>query len=70
MKTPQIQMKDMQEATQEQTVKPKLLRRLDRVSVPPIRYGWDEDQVSFALVTDHGDPSSYKKAIETNDSDK
>jgi len=49
---------------------PKLLRRSDSVSVLPIRYGWDEDQVSFELVTKAGDHSSYKEAIETNDSDK
>ena len=29
----------------------------------PIRYGWDENQVFFALVIEAGDPSSYKEAI-------
>jgi len=38
--------------------------------VPPIRYGREEDQVSFALITKAGDSSSYKKAIEADDSDK
>jgi len=30
---------DIQESTQEQHVQPRSLRRLDRVSVPQIRYG-------------------------------
>jgi len=51
-------------------VQPRLLRRLDRVLVPPIRYGWDEDQVSFALVMETGDPSTYKEAVEVDDRDK
>jgi len=61
---------DKQEATQEQHVQPRLLRRFDRVSKLPIRYGWDKDQVSFALATEVGDPSSYKEAIEADDNDK
>jgi len=36
------------ETTQEQ---PKLLRQSVRVTVPPIRYGWEDDHVSFTLVT-------------------
>ena len=48
----------------------RLLRRSERVLVPPIRYGWEDDQVSFALVTEAGDLSSYKEAIEVDDSDR
>ena len=40
---------DEHEATQKQ---PKPLRRSVRVTVPPTRYIWDEDHVSFALVTE------------------
>ena len=36
----------------------------------PSRYGWDEDHVSFALVTKTGEPDSFKEAIETDDHDK
>ena len=39
---------DKQEATQGQ---PKLLRRSVRVTMPPTRYGWEDDHISFALVT-------------------
>ena len=38
--------------------------------MPLTRYGWNEDHVSFALVTKIGDPSSYRKAIEVDDHDK
>ena len=38
--------------------------------MPPIRYGWKEEQISFALVTEARDPSSYKEAIEADDNDK
>ena len=51
-------------------VQPRLLRQSDRVSVPPVRYGWDEDKVSFALVTEAGDPGTYKETIKVDDSDK
>jgi len=51
-------------------VQPRLLRRSDIVSVPPIRYGWEEDQVSFASITEARDPSIYNKAIKADDSDK
>jgi len=61
---------DREEDTQEQQVQPRFLRRSNRVSVPPIRYGWNEDYVSFALVTKVGDLSSYKEAIRADDSDK
>ena len=61
---------DRQEATQEQKVQSRPLRRSDRVSVPSIRYGWEENQVSFALVTKVGDPSSYKEVTGADDSDK
>jgi len=46
------------------------LRRSNRVLVPVIRYGWDENNVSFVLITKVGDSSSYKEAIEADDSDK
>jgi len=38
--------------------------------VPPTRYGWDEDHVSFALVTETGEPDSYREVIEADDHDK
>ena len=46
------------------------LRSSERVLVSPTRYGWKEDQVSFVLVMEAGDLSSYKEAIEVDDSDK
>ena len=52
--------------TQEQ---PRPLRRSVSVTVPPTRYD-GEYHVSFALVTETGDPSSYREAIETDDHDK
>ena len=39
---------DKQEATQEQ---PRQLRRSVRVTVPPTRFGWEDNHVSFAPVT-------------------
>ena len=42
---------DEQKATKEQ---PRPLRRSVGVTVPLIRYGWEDDHVSFALVTEHG----------------
>jgi len=51
-------------------VQPKLLRQSDRDLVQPIRHGWEEDQVSFALVMETGDPCSYNEAIEADESDK
>ena len=38
--------------------------------MPPKRYSWDEDHVSFELVTETGEPDSYRKAIEADDHDK
>jgi len=38
--------------------------------VPPTRYGWEDDHVSFVLVTETGDPDSYREAIEADDYDK
>jgi len=29
--------------------------------------GWEDEHVSFALVIEKGDPSSYRKAIKTDD---
>ena len=51
-------------------MQPRPLMRSDRVSVPPIRYGWEDDQISFALVTEAEDPSSYKEAIKADYRDK
>ena len=55
------------EATQEQS---RPLRRSVRITVPPKRYDWEDDHVSFVLVIKTGDPSSYREAIEANDHDK
>jgi len=38
--------------------------------VPPTRYGWDDDHVSFALVTETGVPDNYREAIEADDHSK
>jgi len=38
--------------------------------VSPTRYGWENDHVSFALVTETRDPSSYRDAIEADDHGK
>ena len=46
------------------------MRRLVRVTVPPTKYGWDDDHVSFALVTKTGEPDNYREAIEADDHDK
>ena len=46
------------------------MRRSVRVTVPPIIYGWNDDHVSFALVTETGEPDSYRKAIKADDHDK
>jgi len=37
--------------------------------VPPTRYGWDDDHVSFALVIET-EPDSYREAIKENDHNK
>ena len=46
------------------------MRRSVRVTVPPIRYGWDEDHISFALVIETGEPDSYREEIEADDHGK
>ena len=46
------------------------MRQSVRVMVPPIRYGWEDDHVSLAFVTETSDPSSYREAIEVDDHDK
>ena len=46
------------------------MRRSVRVKVPPIRYGWDDDHVSYALVIEIRDPDSYREAIEADDHNK
>jgi len=46
------------------------LRRSVRATVPPTMYDWEDDHVSFTLVAETGDPSSYREAIETDDHDK
>jgi len=38
--------------------------------VPPARYGWEDEYVSITLVTETGDPSSYRKAFEADDHSK
>ena len=38
--------------------------------MPPIRYDWEDDHVSFALIIETRDPSSYGEAIEADDNDK
>jgi len=46
------------------------LRWSVRVTIPPTRYSWDENHVSFALVTETGESNSYREAIEADDHDK
>jgi len=46
------------------------LRRSVKVIVPSTRYGWENDYISLALVTETGDLDSYKKTIEVDDHDK
>ena len=58
---------DEHEATQEQ---PRPLRRSVRVTMPPTRYDWEDDHVSFELVIETCDPSSYNEVIEADDHDK
>ena len=58
---------DKQKATQEQC---RSLRRSVRVMVPRTRYDWKDDHVSFALVIETGDLSSYRESIEANDHGK
>ena len=38
--------------------------------MPPTRYDWEDKYVSFAIVTEIGDPSSYKETIEAEDHGK
>jgi len=38
--------------------------------VPSIKYDWEDDHVSFALVTEIGDSDSYSEAIEADDHGK
>ena len=47
-----------------------MLRRLVRVTVSQIRYGWDDDYVYFALVTEAEDTESYREAIKGDDHGK
>jgi len=58
---------DEPEATQEQS---RPLKRSDRVSVPPTRYDWENDHVSFALVAGTWNPISYMEVIEADDHNK
>jgi len=46
------------------------LRWSVRVTVPPARYDWEDEHVFIALVTETGDPSSYREAIEADDHSK
>ncbi|KAJ8615808.1 hypothetical protein MRB53_035180 [Persea americana] len=34
---------------------------------PPQRFGWDEDEVHFALITSNGDPTTLQEAMESNE---
>ena len=36
----------------------------------PTRYGRDDDHVSFALVTEPGEPDNYREVIEADDHSK
>jgi len=38
--------------------------------MPPTRYTWDDDHVSFALLTETGEPESYREVIKADDHDK
>jgi len=38
--------------------------------VPPTRYGWEDNHGFFTLVTERGEPSSYREVITTDDYDK
>jgi len=67
MRTSQIQMEMNMRLLKEQ---PRPLKQSVRVMVPPARSAWEDDHVSFALVTKTGDPSSYRKAIEADDHSK
>ena len=46
------------------------MRQSVRLTVPPIRYGWEDDHVSFALVTEKGEPDNDNEVIEVDDHDK
>ena len=46
------------------------MRHSVRVTVPPTRYGWEDDHVSFASVKETRNPSSYREAIEEDDHGK
>ena len=41
-----------------------------RITVPPTRYGLEDDHVSFAVVIETGDPDSYRKVIKADDHGK
>ena len=58
---------DDQEAIQKQ---PRPLRRSVRVAVPPTRYGWEDDHVSFTLVKEISEHDGYREAIEVDDHGK
>ena len=58
---------DEQEATQEQL---RPWRWSVRVTVPPIQNDWEDDHVSFVLVTETGDTNTYREAIEADDHGK
>ena len=48
-------------------MQPRPLRRTITVTVLPTRYDWKDDHVSFTIVTERGDPDSYREAIEADD---
>jgi len=66
MRIPRIQMEMNIRLTQEQLIP---LRQTVRAMVP-LRYGWEEDRVSFALVIETCCPSSYREEIEVDDHSK
>ena len=43
---------------------------VSQVTVPPTKYGQEDDHVSFVLVTETGDPCSYREVIEADDHGK
>ena len=45
-------------------------RRAQRIKKAPVRYGYEEDSVAFALVTEAGDPSTYQDALGDKDKSK
>lgn len=34
---------------------------------PPKKYGWDEDEVHFAPITNSGDPTTFQEAMKNSE---